>query len=376
MFCKIFALRNKIVFVCSYTDNIQFVYDEINQRRQFDQTEIIFLCRGKRTQTFFSGTGRSVIPFETANIMAMVRSAFHLATARLIVVDNYFGFLSVASFKKNAQCIQLWHACGAFKTFGFNDHSVAYRTQRARNRFAAVYQNFHKIVVGSDAMQEIFKQSFGLDDTHFVSLGVPRTDLFFDRLKQDDISKTLHQQSGGKKIILYAPTFRDVPIDDGRFGLELKEMENALKDNYVLILRLHPAEKGRIDFNRENNFVIDGSKWSSVNELLLATDLLITDYSSIPFEFSLLKRPMIFFPYDLKEYVRTRGLWESYKQEVPGPIVYSTDDLIKVIKKESFDQQKITNFSKRWNHYSNGYSSRNVADFFEELLLKNTDEIK
>lgn len=376
LICKRFKLQNKIVFVCSYTDNIQFVYNELIHR-QLDGTDIVFLCRGKAVVGHFAKTGRCVIPFETGDVVALLRSAYHLATAKIIVVDNYFGFLSVATFKKNVQCIQLWHACGAFKTFGYNDHSVAYRTKRARKRFAAVYQHFNKIVVGSDAMKEIFKQSFGLDETHFIHLGVPRTDLFFDLAKRNEISKNLQQYCHGKKIILYAPTFRDKPIKDGSLGLDLKMMEQALSNDYVLLLRLHPAEKGMVDLSGQNpQFVIDGSNWSSVNELLLATDLLITDYSSIPFEFSLLERPMIFFPYDLKEYEKSRGLWGNYKQMVPGPIAYSTESLIELIKHHVFDLSEITDFSNTWNHYSTGASSSHVADYLEECLKQSSEQIE
>jgi CDP-glycerol glycerophosphotransferase (TagB/SpsB family) len=367
--CKGFSLRNKVVFVCSYTDNSQFVYDEMMCRKT--KTDVVFLCRGKATLAHFTKTGELAIPFETANILLMVRSAYHLATAKLVVVDNYFGFLSVSTFKKKVTCVQLWHACGAFKTFGFKDRSVAHRSVRAQVRFSTVYRHFDKIVVGSDAMEKIFMRSFGLDETHFVHLGVPRTDLFFDLTKKEQVQKSLEPLRHGKKIILYAPTFRDHPMEEDNFGLDLRIMEKELSNDYVLLLRLHPSERGKLDFNGLNpQFVIDGSGWDSVNELLLGVDLLVTDYSSIPFEYALLKRPMIFFPYDLNAYERSRGLWGDYIKTVPGPVAYSTQEVVQLIKQNVFDLNQIVAFSEKWNRYSTGKSSSQAVEYLTCCLNK------
>src|SRR5690606_1337177 len=98
--------------------------------------------------------------------------------------------------------------------------------------------------------------------------------------------------------------------------------------------------------------------------LLVVTDILITDYSSIPFEFSLLNKPMVFFAYDLETYVQKRGIWERYEQFVPGPIVKRTDELIQVIKEKQFDMQKIEKFAREWNEYSTGNTSRQFVEKF------------
>ncbi|MCL1631005.1 CDP-glycerol glycerophosphotransferase family protein [Sporolactobacillus sp. CPB3-1] len=365
--CKCFALQKKIVFVCSYPENIHCILEEM-RRRQFSCT-FVFLCRGRGATDHFVQLGEHVLPVESANPFLLACAAYHLATAKLVVIDNYFAFLSVASFKKGVQCIQLWHACGAFKTFGLMDHSVKFRTNRARKRFIAVYRHFDKIVVGSDAMQTIFMHSFGLDETRFVHLGIPRTDLFFDQKLQKKISQKKQQLWNGKKVILYAPTFRDQPNDQMGSGIDLKQMEDALSDEYVLILRLHPADQRTLDkavFN--SNFVFDGSGWTDVNKLLLNVDLLITDYSSIPFEFALLKRPMIFFPYDLASYEKNRGLWGKYKEMVPGPVAVSTQEVIRCIEDNQFDLNRIESFSNKWNCYSTGQSSNRVADYLINVL--------
>jgi len=96
--------------------------------------------------------------------------------------------------------------------------------------------------------------------------------------------------------------------------------------------------------------------------VLVGTDILITDYSSIPFEFSLLEKPMIFFAYDLDEYKETRGFGEDYEKLVPGPVVKDTDSVIEVIKQDQFDLGHVKAFAQEWNEYSNGDSSKRLIE--------------
>ncbi|PAD80578.1 hypothetical protein CHH57_24335 [Niallia circulans] len=107
-----------------------------------------------------------------------------------------------------------------------------------------------------------------------------------------------------------------------------------------------------------------------LNDLLFITDILITDYSSIPFEFSFLQKPMIFYPYDLDEYRKTRGFWVPYHELVPGPIAYSTEEIVQFIHLSSFKMEKIANFHQEWNTYSIGNSSKNVVQTINSWLTK------
>src|SRR5699024_2135915 len=131
-----------------------------------------------------------------------------------------------------------------------------------------------------------------------------------------DIHPLIHQ----KNVILYAPTFRDDLLHSADIAVDIDQLYRELRDEYVLLLRLHPAVRGTF-VNQYPDFVLDVSGYPDIHSLLIVTDLLITDYSSIPFEFSILGKPMIFFAYDLEYYAATRGFWEDYESLVPGPIV-------------------------------------------------------
>src|SRR5699024_12558819 len=105
--------------------------------------------------------------------------------------------------------------------------------------------------------------------------------------------------------LFYAPTYRDNELDIGELKLDIEKMYQAFKHDYVLLLRLHPAINGEFQ-NKYPGFVINVSGNYNINHLLVITDILITDYSSIPFEFSLLNKPMVFFAYDLEDRKSTR----------------------------------------------------------------------
>lgn len=357
-------LKKKATFVVSYTDNSLYVYKEM--KRQNVPYEVAFLCKGSCFFEIKKEVTENVITFESLKPIDFIKSIYHLATSQYVFVDNYFGFLSAIHLKKDVHCIQLWHAAGAIKTFGLVDQSISTRSKRAQKRFLKVYNQFHKVVVGSDQMAHIFMKAFNLTETNILKTGVPRTDFFYENtLKKND--KYL-RASNNKKIILYAPTFRDDQLDHFELKLDLDYMYQELRNDYVLFIKLHPAIQNKIKDNiKYKDFLFDYSMDKNINELLLVADYLISDYSSIPFEYALLEKPMIFFPYDLEEYMIERGLWIPYDEMVPGPIVYNTKDLVQHIKHNQFDIDVIRKFSEMWNKYSKGNSSEKlVQTLFKE----------
>lgn len=363
---KLFPLQNKVCFVVSFGDNSLYVYEEMRQQNRHEQ--VVFLkksaCSLKAEQT----EDATIINFETMNLIDMFRSIYHLATSQYIMIDNYYGFLATANFKEVVQVIQLWHASGAVKKFGLGDLSVLNRSNVAKKRFISVYRKFNKIVVGSEEMAKIFTEAFNLDSGVILRSGVPRTDIFYDKVKREQIINRLYHQNPllrDKQVILYAPTYRDDSIDEFKLQLDLEKLQTELGENSVLILKLHPVIKQSAKQYEQlyKGFVFDFSTYQNVNELLLITDLLITDYSSIHYEYSILKKPMLFFAYDLESYQSTRGIIGNYRHQVPGPIVTTTEELLQCIKMNQFDLGAINDFSERWNRYSKGYSSINLVNY-------------
>ena len=169
-----------------------------------------------------------------------------------------------------------------------------------------------------------------------------------------------------KKIVLYAPTFRDNPEDNNVFNfLDLEKFNKELGEDYILVLRLHPKIKkffkDKIEVNQK---YVDCSDFKNEQELLLISDILISDYSSIMIEFALLNKPIIFFTYDYDTYMsKDRGFYFDFKKNVPGPVVYTTDELIAEVKNNDFDKNKISEFRKTQFNSIDGEASKRVVDF-------------
>lgn len=361
-----FPMKDKVVFVITFGDNSRFIYDEL--KRQTIPAEVVVLYKGTSNKQFQSCEGLLLIPFETANIACMIRSIYHLATCRFVLVDNYFGFLSVTNFKPNVECIQLWHASGAIKKFGFVDESIKYRSAKSQKRFSEVYKRFNKVIVGSDTMAQFFREAFKLPEECILRVGIPRTDFFFDERKKKKAITKLHSENAAlweKKKILYAPTYRDGELDHFKLQLDVQKMYQELGNDYVVLLRLHPAIENKTDYSAlYPNFLFDySSQEYFINELLLIADYLITDYSSIPYDYSLLNKPMIFFAYDLESYKVNRGLWEQYEATLPGPVAKDTDEVIRAIKSSDSNLEEISKYSNVWNRYSDGHSSKKLVEY-------------
>ncbi|MCK9152260.1 CDP-glycerol glycerophosphotransferase family protein [Methanobacterium alcaliphilum] len=264
---------------------------------------------------------------------------YQISTSHIIFMDNVFLPFSSIKPKKNTQLIQLWHGTGSIKKFGVDSEEGW-----IRDRAMAVCKNTTHFIVGSNWMKNIYKTAFKAEDEKIFNIGCPRTDLFFN---EDSIkSKSLeffkeYPELKNKKIILYAPTFRDG--EDVEIRLELDKMISKLKDVYVLGLRLHPHIAG--DANIEEMFskehysdkIYDFSHYPKLSTLMVSSNILITDYSSIIYEYALLQKPMIFYSYDLETFEKKdRGFYGDYKTSVPGPIAYKTDEIIDMINKGSY----------------------------------------
>jgi len=244
--------------------------------------------------------------------------SYHLARAKYVFLDNVFLPMAFMKFPKDTRIIQLWHGCGAIKKFGqdVNRGIIAWLERKANLTYT-------DLVVNSKAVIPQTLNAFGISKDKIRVLGCPRTDYFFN---QDRIivgikrfySKYPHLK--GKKLLLYCPTFRDHEIKNPKWNLNFIDLLEKLGQQYVLLLRAHPfvAKYCKI---KEHSSVVDVSDYEDLNGLLSVSDILITDYSSIIFEYSLLNRPMIFYAYDLEQFkTNGRGFYESYEDLVPGDI--------------------------------------------------------
>ncbi len=207
-----------------------------------------------------------------------------------------------------------------------------------------------------------------------IETGYPRNDLLynFDETFSQQVKEKLGISDEHRKIILYAPTFRDNLHDGAGYicdlHLDFDRLRNDLGDEYLILFRAHYFVANQFDFGRYEGFVLDVSELDDITPLYTIADLLVTDYSSVLFDYACLKRPMVFYMYDLEEYADAiRGFYLDI-DELPGPIVKTEDELIRATKEQSaaapeavYDS-KYEAFTEKYNYLEDGKASKRVCD--------------
>ncbi|MCR2033211.1 CDP-glycerol glycerophosphotransferase family protein [Anaerofustis stercorihominis] len=308
---------------------------------------------------------------ERRGIFQKFKFAFYLATSDIIIIDDYYPEIYKVNYPKDVKIIQIWHACGAFKSLGLErmdkPGAPPFNTRVHKCYTHVPVSSFHSALHHSEA--------FGLSLDKFYPIGVPRTDIFFDENYKAEILSKLYKKYSvlkhAKKTYLYAPTFRGNNAKNAYFPfykLDLEKWGAFLKEHdSVLIIKMHPfVEEHPVIPEEYKDYIIDAGDYREVNDILFAVDVLITDYSSVIYEFSLLNRPMVFYAFDQQMYVSTRDFYERYEDIVPGKIVKTFDDLIKALEDEDYDFEKMDAFVKKNFTYTDGKSTDRVID---QLIL-------
>ncbi|MEG0978930.1 MAG: CDP-glycerol glycerophosphotransferase family protein, partial [Oscillospiraceae bacterium] len=230
-------------------------------------------------------------------------------------------------------------------------------------------------VVSSENIRRYYSEGFGISLEKVVATGVPRTDIFFDKKYKIQKQAEFYQQYPqlkGKKIMLFAPTFRGNGKLTGSYPVkkfDLKTIYEQTNGEYAIIVKLHPFISDRFTIPKEyKDSIFDFSENSELNDLLFVTDLLVTDYSSVVFEASLLNVPMLFYAFDLNEYIASRDFYCEYKSFLPGKIAYDIPGFLKAVKENDFETEKIEAFRNKFFDEQDGQSAMRVAKLVNEIV--------
>ncbi len=310
-------------------------------------------------------------PMHRMNTRSLYRFAKLYATSAVVIIDDFYELTTYVPKKDEVKLVQVWHACGAFKTFGFSRLGKP-GGPRQNNKNHRMYD---RAIVSSSEIRRFYAEGFGIPLENVVATGVPRTDMFFDekvKLEKQNEFYEKYPKLRDKKIILFAPTFRGNGRLTGNYPMErfdLKKLYEETNGEYAILVKMHPfvANPVKIPGGYED-FIIDFSEDSELNDLLFVTDILITDYSSVVFEASLLDIPMLFYAYDLSEYIATRDFYYEYEFFLPGKLTPTFPSLIAAINEQDFETCKIDSFKRKFFDDLDGKSAERVADMIRGLL--------
>ena len=281
-----------------------------------------------------------------------------IMTSRIIVTDDYLKYVRYIPLQPQQRLIQIWHACGAFKQFGLRGTNLARKTD------VATHAQYNLVCVSGQALRAIYADAFDVDINKVYALGTPRTDVFYDESIKADIRDRIyraHPDLFGKHVILYAPTFRDVGKDRTQFhpDLDFDLLSESLQEDQVLVVCPHPLmENSILDKSYDNIFVY---RDYPTNDYMMVSDLLITDYSSVIFEYALLNKPIVFFCYDINIY--NRGFYLRYPEDLPGPVITDQKELSEYLAsiKDYTVSDQFQNFLDRYMSSCDGRSSERIA---------------
>ena len=312
--------------------------------------------------------GVPILSLFTAALRIAKRS-YRVATSRVVIVDDYFFPIYPVRKRSGITIIQVWHACGAFKRFGRATLASEWGADEIFLKWVPIHSNYDLTLVSSASIAQIYADAFGQSvETVTAVFGIPRTDALAPSPRRDAAEREMRARLGltdNRTTILYAPTFRGADLKGARAPelLDIAALHRVLGDQYRLILRLHPFVKSAMRIPDEaRDFVVDASREPDVNEVMLAADILVTDYSSIIFEYSLLNRPMAFLAPDLDAYERERGFFFDYRSGVPGPVVDTTEQLITWINAKAFDLQRVANFATESFDVMDGHATERLVE--------------
>lgn len=289
-----------------------------------------------------------------------------LAQSGIIFVDDHAPVLDWLKLSGDTKVIQLWHAGAGFKSSGYSrwGHPGCPAPQSAHRQYSYG-------ISGSKSIAHFFSEVWGINEEQVLPTGMPRMDEYLDLGRRESITQKLYEKypiCKGKKVILFAPTYRGRNKLLAHYPYELIDFEKLYElcgEEYVVLFKMHPWVSAAVPIEeRYKDRFADANKFPNINDLFYITDLLITDYSSNIFEYSLMRKPMLFFAFDKLQYAFSRGFHRAYEESAPGKVVYTFDELLTAIREQDFEFEKVEEYVKfSFDHIDCNASDR-VIDWF------------
>ncbi len=351
-FCYFFikllpAKKQRIVFLSRQTNkpsiDFQYLINDIHAR--YPQYEINVLC--KRME---KDNPKQIFSYLFHPFLQMVL----LARASICIIDGYQIAVSVLKHKKELKIIQIWHSLAAIKKSGYA--SLKTKKEKAIAKIMCMHSNYDFIVIGAAQMKPFFAQTFNCPYKKFWITGTPRVDYL---LASKESNKILVQKAypelKGKKIVLYAPTFRK--SNQYRFNELINAFENS---EYTLVIKKHPLTKVVI----LEKYIY---KKVATIDFLSSADFVISDYSGTIIEAAVIERPILIFNYDCEEFSKSEGFFINIETEFKSMSFKTAEEIADFVKKGVYDMQFLKRFAKKCVENTNGTCTQTLVDLIMEV---------
>jgi CDP-glycerol glycerophosphotransferase (TagB/SpsB family) len=359
------AKKNLVVFESflgkQYSCNPRAIYEYM--KKNHSDYEMYWSIDPRHSHIFKDKGLNTLIRFSIPWLFKMARAKYWVSNSRLPIW-----------IPKPAHTVylQTWHGTPLKRLAADMEevHMPGTNTEQYKQNFLNESSRWDYLISPNRYSSEIFARAFGFNKD-MIESGYPRNDYLHNHNNPETIAeiKTRLNLPDDKQVILYAPTWRDNEFyDRGKYKfnlkLELDKMQERLGSDYVILLRMHYLIAENLDLTTYSGFAYDVSHHTDISELYLISDLLITDYSSVFFDYANLKRPMIFYVYDIENYRDTlRGFYFDFEEKAPGPLAKTTEEVIHHIQhKEQLVQSNFEEFYEKFCYLESGDSSKRVVE--------------
>ena len=314
--------------------NLKGLDDRIKERHLEDRINVTYSLRHS------VGSHNSV-----GNWLSTLRK---MSKQDFIFVDDYVPVFEYLDLQDDVKLVQVWHAGEGFKAIGYSRFGKSGSPHPVEN----CHRHYDYVITGSEHLSGVYSELFGVPEEKVLPLGMARLD---NLLEEDKIKEKTekfyrnHPECKGKKLILFAPTFRGRSQKSSFFDYSTLDQEMVYDfcgDEYIWAFKMHPfiEEKPPIE-ERFRDRIIDLSDVTDIHDLYPVTDIMVTDYSSAYYEFSMFKRPVLFYTYDRPIYEVVRGVHQSILETAPGKVCDTMEELITALKTGDYELEKTIAFS-------------------------------
>lgn len=334
-----------------FSGNIAFLRDEI--RRQRPDAVVVGIFKASLA--------------DRRPLRDSLRLPWELARAQTIVLDDYYPMIYPLEIRPQTRLLQVWHAAGAYKKVGWSRAGLPGGPLPG----SVAHRNYTDATVSSETIREDYAEAFAMDVARVHALGVPRTDVFFDTGRIDRTASTIRTRLGlrpEQRIALFAPTFRGNGQLSAHYDVGAVPWHDFVRDlgeDWVVLVKLHPFVARAGSDIPPHDQIIDVSAERELNDLLMAADVLITDYSSAIFEFSLLGKPMVFFCPDVEVYAAERSFYHPFEDYLAGPLVTDGAELAAAVR----DARAGTDLARFRERFMSACDGRSTERIVREMIL-------
>lgn len=364
VFSKMKMLEDTVIFESffgkSYSDSPKYIFEYLNEKYP-----------GKYNYMWVNAGRKLKLPYPARQMKRFsFKYFFYMARAKYIVFNGRQPQYFIK--RKGNVFLETWHGT-PLKKLVFDMEDVTTASPLYKEQFYIQTRSWDYLVAPNQFSEDIFRRAF-MYDGQMLETGYPRNDILY-REDKEQLMREIKAELGipdDKKVILYAPTWRD----DEFYGhaqykftlkLDLEQMKRELGEEYVVILRTHYFIADFLDLGQYEGFAWNLSKYDDIARLYLISDILVTDYSSVFFDYANLRRPMLFFTYDLEKYRSVlRGFYMDVEEELPGPMLFETGEVIESVcrideVKEEY-KEKYDRFCKKYCSWEDGHATEKVVN--------------